>query len=122
MILLFVPISVGLMDHFDAYRDNALPIMASAVGGTLIVLVSLSWFLDRLLSRGNNHVDSNFTIVVFLFRSLGASAVRTHRRGNPLLISIGIIIPILLFFKVFRDLLRRQHLDYLHASACGCGA
>ncbi|ANP76702.1 CidA/LrgA family protein [Vibrio sp. 10N.222.51.C8] len=53
MILLFVPISVGLMDHFDMLIANALPIMASAVGGTLLVLVSLSWFLDRLLSRGN---------------------------------------------------------------------
>ncbi|MBY7731346.1 CidA/LrgA family protein [Vibrio splendidus] len=52
MILLFVPISVGLMEHFDMLIANALPIMASAVGGTLIVLVSLSWFLDRLLSRG----------------------------------------------------------------------
>ena len=52
MILLFVPISVGLMDHFELLIANALPIMASAVGGTLIVLVSLSWFLDRLLSRG----------------------------------------------------------------------
>ncbi|MEZ9567072.1 CidA/LrgA family protein [Vibrio artabrorum] len=52
MILLFVPISVGLMEHFDELIANALPILASAVGGTLIVLVSLSWFLDRLLSRG----------------------------------------------------------------------
>ncbi|WP_299692379.1 CidA/LrgA family protein [uncultured Vibrio sp.] len=52
MVLLFVPISVGLMDHFEMLIENALPIMASAVGGTLIVLVSLSWLLDRLISRG----------------------------------------------------------------------
>lgn len=51
MILLFVPISVGLMEHTDMLLDNALPIMASAVGGSLIVLVSLSWFLDRRLSK-----------------------------------------------------------------------
>lgn len=53
MILLFVPISVGLMDHFDMLINNALPILASAVGGTLIVLVTLGLFLDRLLKKGN---------------------------------------------------------------------
>ena len=53
MILLFVPISVGLMDHFDTLINNALPILASAVGGTLIVLVTLGLFLDRLLKKGN---------------------------------------------------------------------
>ncbi|UTT84659.1 CidA/LrgA family protein [Vibrio pelagius] len=52
MILLFVPISVGLMEHFDMLIANALPILASAVGGTLIVLVSLSWFLDRVIAKG----------------------------------------------------------------------
>ncbi|MEZ9058229.1 CidA/LrgA family protein [Vibrio pelagius] len=52
MILLFVPISVGLMEHFDMLIANALPILASAVGGTLIVLVSLSWFLDRMIAKG----------------------------------------------------------------------
>lgn len=45
MILLFVPISVGLMQHFDMLLANALPIIASAVGGSLIVLVSLAWLL-----------------------------------------------------------------------------
>ncbi|EGU31472.1 CidA/LrgA family protein [Vibrio scophthalmi] len=53
MILLFVPISVGLMEHFDTLIHNALPILASAVGGTLIVLVTLGLFLDRLLKKGN---------------------------------------------------------------------
>ncbi|EGU36457.1 hypothetical protein VII00023_04922 [Vibrio ichthyoenteri ATCC 700023] len=53
MILLFVPISVGLMEHFDTLINNALPILASAVGGTLIVLVTLGLFLDRLLKKGN---------------------------------------------------------------------
>ncbi len=54
MILLFVPISVGLMDHFDLLVNNALPILASAVGGTLIVLVVLALMLDRLLSKEEN--------------------------------------------------------------------
>ncbi|PFG56039.1 holin-like protein [Vibrio sp. ES.051] len=51
MILLFVPISVGLMQHFDILLANALPIIASAVGGSLIVLVSLAWLLDYLLKE-----------------------------------------------------------------------
>ncbi len=51
MILLFVPISVGLMDHFDVLMNNALPILASAVGGTLIVLVTLALMLDKLLTK-----------------------------------------------------------------------
>ncbi len=51
MILLFVPISVGLMQHFDMLLANALPILASAIGGTLIVLVSLAWLLDYLLKE-----------------------------------------------------------------------
>ncbi len=51
MILLFVPVSVGLMQHFDMLFANALPILASAVGGTLIVLVSLAWLLDYLLKE-----------------------------------------------------------------------
>ncbi|WP_394247069.1 CidA/LrgA family protein [Vibrio profundi] len=54
MILLFVPISVGLMEHADMLIANALPIMASAVGGSLIVLVSLAWFLERHLSKRNS--------------------------------------------------------------------
>ncbi len=52
MILLFVPISVGLMEHFDVLVNNALPILASAVGGTLIVLVVLGLMLDRILRKG----------------------------------------------------------------------
>ncbi|WP_070967813.1 CidA/LrgA family protein [Vibrio sonorensis] len=53
MVLLFVPISVGLMNHFDSLINNALPILASAVGGTFIVMVLLGFFLDRLLKKGN---------------------------------------------------------------------
>ncbi|MGC9401937.1 CidA/LrgA family protein [Vibrio genomosp. F10] len=53
MILLFVPISVGLMLHFDTLIENALPILASTIGATFIVLVVLGYFLDRLLKKGN---------------------------------------------------------------------
>ncbi|UUM29515.1 CidA/LrgA family protein [Vibrio japonicus] len=52
MVLLFVPISVGLMDHFDLLFANALPILASAIGGTLLVLVALGLVLDRILKGG----------------------------------------------------------------------
>ncbi|CAK4067731.1 CidA/LrgA family protein [Vibrio sp. 16] len=52
MVLLFVPISVGLMEHFDMLLANALPILASAVGGTFIVLVLLGLMLDRMLKGG----------------------------------------------------------------------
>ncbi|NLS12942.1 CidA/LrgA family protein [Vibrio sp. SM6] len=51
MIVLFVPVSVGLMQHFELLVANAIPILASAVGGSFIVLVSLSWLLDRVLRR-----------------------------------------------------------------------
>lgn len=54
MILLFVPISVGLMNHFDMLIANALPILASAIGGTLIVLTILALFLDRFLKKGDS--------------------------------------------------------------------
>jgi holin-like protein len=53
MIFLFIPISVGLMVHFDMLVTNALPIFVSAIGGTVIVLVVLGLLLDRLLQKGN---------------------------------------------------------------------
>lgn len=52
MILLFVPISVGLMVHFDMLLNNLWPILASAIGGSTLVLVSLGFVLDRLLKKG----------------------------------------------------------------------
>lgn len=52
MILLFVPVSVGLMVHFDTLFTNIAPILASAIGGTLIVMVSLGLMLDRMLKKG----------------------------------------------------------------------
>ncbi|MGO1297919.1 MAG: CidA/LrgA family protein [Vibrio sp.] len=51
MMLLFVPISVGLMDHFDLMINNAWAILASAIGGSLVVLVVLSLVLNRFMNR-----------------------------------------------------------------------
>ncbi|WP_165311161.1 CidA/LrgA family protein [Vibrio ziniensis] len=52
MVLLFIPISVGLMVHLDMLMDNIWAILASAIGGTTIVLVVLAFSLDRLLKKG----------------------------------------------------------------------
>lgn len=52
MILLFVPISIGLMVHFDMLATNLWPIIASAIGGTTLVLISVGYVLDRFLKRG----------------------------------------------------------------------
>lgn len=52
MLILFIPISVGLMTHFDLLINNAIPIIVSTAGGSLMVLVCLSLFIDRL-DRGN---------------------------------------------------------------------
>lgn len=52
MILLFVPISVGLMVHFNMLATNLWPIIASAIGGTTLVLISVGYVLDRFLKRG----------------------------------------------------------------------
>lgn len=53
MILLFVPISVGLVNHLDLLRDNALAIIAGVLGGSLLVLVSLSLMLEKILTKGD---------------------------------------------------------------------
>lgn len=52
MVLLFVPVSVGLMVHLDMLAANVWIILASAIGGTTLVIISLGFFLDRLLKRG----------------------------------------------------------------------
>lgn len=51
MILLFVPISVGLMEHFETLNQNALPVFASAIGGSFIVMILLGLILDRFLKQ-----------------------------------------------------------------------
>ncbi|XAW90503.1 CidA/LrgA family protein [Vibrio sp. CDRSL-10 TSBA] len=53
MVLLFVPVSVGLMVHLDMLAANIWIILASAIGGTTLVIVTLGFILDRLLKRGN---------------------------------------------------------------------
>ncbi|MCE0496298.1 CidA/LrgA family protein [Vibrio salinus] len=51
MMFLFVPISVGLMVHLDTLMSNVIPIVASVIGGSLIVMVTLGLILDKYLSR-----------------------------------------------------------------------
>jgi holin-like protein len=51
MVLLFVPISVGLIQYGELLSQNAIPILASTVGGTVIVLVILAKMLEHVLSR-----------------------------------------------------------------------
>lgn len=54
MIILFVPISVGLMEHFPLLINNALSIFASSVGATTLVLVLLALGLQKILSPKSN--------------------------------------------------------------------
>lgn len=54
MIVLFVPISVGLMDHFPLLAANALSIFASSVGATTLVLVLLALGLQKILTAKTN--------------------------------------------------------------------
>jgi holin-like protein len=51
MMFLFVPISVGLMEHFETLSRNALPIFVSAIGGSFLVLILMAFILDRTLKR-----------------------------------------------------------------------
>jgi len=53
MMFLFVPISVGLMVHFDTLITNALPILASVVGGSFIVMITLGFTLNNILNKRN---------------------------------------------------------------------
>jgi holin-like protein len=49
MIVLFIPISVGLMEHTELLAANALQILASTIGGSLVMIVCLSLLLERIL-------------------------------------------------------------------------
>lgn len=53
MIILFVPISVGLMEHFQILMDNALSIFASTIGATTIVMVLLALGLQKILTNSD---------------------------------------------------------------------
>lgn len=50
MILLFIPVSVGLIEHFSLLGANALQIFASTVGATAVVIVCLGWMLEKILA------------------------------------------------------------------------
>ncbi|MGY0398380.1 MAG: CidA/LrgA family protein [Ostreibacterium sp.] len=54
MIILFIPISVGLMNHFPLLINNALSIFASSVGATALVLVLLALALQKILISQND--------------------------------------------------------------------
>lgn len=54
MIILFIPISVGLMDYFPLLIDNTLSIFASSVGATTLVLILLALGLQKILSSKPN--------------------------------------------------------------------
>jgi holin-like protein len=51
MVLLFVPISVGLIQYGELLSQNAVQILAGTVGGTVIVLVVLAKMLEHILSN-----------------------------------------------------------------------
>lgn len=51
MVLLFIPISVGLMAHFHMLLNNALAIIASTVLSTIFVMILLSFTLDKMLTK-----------------------------------------------------------------------
>jgi holin-like protein len=48
MMLLFIPVSVGLIDHLELLQQNALSILVSTAGGTLIMIVFLALLIQRL--------------------------------------------------------------------------
>ncbi|GLO60860.1 UPF0299 membrane protein [Vibrio sp. MACH09] len=49
MIVLFIPISVGLMEHFDLLIENSVQILASTIGASFIMVLFLSYVLERIL-------------------------------------------------------------------------
>ncbi|SHO56139.1 CidA/LrgA family protein [Vibrio quintilis] len=51
MVFLFIPVSVGLMSHFDTLIENAFSIFLSVVVGSAIVLICMGTVLDRYLKR-----------------------------------------------------------------------
>ncbi len=51
MILMFIPISVGLIDHYELLVNNAFSILASTIGGSAIVLIILALMLEKILVR-----------------------------------------------------------------------
>ncbi|WED23105.1 CidA/LrgA family protein [Vibrio sp. JC009] len=50
MIILFIPISVGLMQHLELLSANAVQILASTIGGTTLVIILVALMLERILA------------------------------------------------------------------------
>jgi holin-like protein len=51
MIFLFIPVSVGLMNHLQVIADYWLTLLVSVFVSSLIVLVLMSWGINKL-SKG----------------------------------------------------------------------
>ncbi len=49
MILMFIPISVGLIEHYELLINNAVSILASTIGGSAIVMIILALMLEKIL-------------------------------------------------------------------------
>ncbi|WP_268748946.1 CidA/LrgA family protein [Photobacterium galatheae] len=47
MAILFVPVGVGLMNYLDLLQANALPVLLSTLGSSLIVLLFVGWYVQR---------------------------------------------------------------------------
>lgn len=51
MVFLFIPISVGLMTHFETLIHNAFSIFISIIVGSTLVLICMGLILDRALAK-----------------------------------------------------------------------
>ncbi|WP_249199236.1 CidA/LrgA family protein [Photobacterium sp. GJ3] len=47
MAILFVPVGVGLMNYLDLLQANALPVLVSTLGSSLVVLLFVGWYVQR---------------------------------------------------------------------------
>jgi holin-like protein len=50
--LLFVPAAVGVIQHFDLLRAQALPILAAVVGSTLLTIAVSAWVFQFAARKG----------------------------------------------------------------------
>ncbi|CAO96344.1 murein hydrolase regulator LrgA [Erwinia tasmaniensis] len=57
MALLFVPISVGIMDHMDILSAQFAPIVISCAVGTLIVLMTTGMVAQRMDNRHSRRLE-----------------------------------------------------------------
>lgn len=53
MVILFIPLSVGLINYFDLLLDNYLVILFSTFFSTLLIMLSVGHLFQYLSKRGN---------------------------------------------------------------------